>query len=111
MNETANKTETFSDIINGNKPVLVDFYAEWCQPCKMMKPILEELRDKMKDEIRIIKVDIDQSPAASSFYNVTSVPTLMIFQGGKIVWRQPGVVPAVSLQKIISQIISQHNAK
>lgn len=112
MNTTTNKTETFNDIIQGDKPVLVDFSAEWCQPCKLMKPILQELHEKMGNEIRIIKVDIDQSPAASSFYNVTSVPTLMLFQKGNILWRQSGVVPAVSLQKIITQlIISQDNAK
>src|SRR5688500_19495391 len=90
MNEPTNRTETFSDIIKGDKPVLVDFYAEWCQPCKLMKPILEELREKMGDEIRIIKVDIDKSPKASSVYNVTSVHTLMLFQKGNILWRQPG---------------------
>ena len=79
MNEATNKTETFNDIINGDKPVLVDFFAEWCGPCKMMKPVLEDLRAKMGDDIRIIKVDIDKSPVASSQYNVTSVPTLMLF--------------------------------
>lgn len=106
MDPTANKTETFNDLIQGETPVLVDFSAEWCQPCKLMKPILTELHEKMGNEIRIIKVDIDQSPAASSFYNVTSVPTLMLFQKGKILWRQSGVVPALSLQKIINQFIS-----
>lgn len=111
MKETANNTETFNDIINGDKPVLVDFFAEWCGPCKLMKPILEELRDKMGGEIRIIKVDIDKSPAASSYYNVSSVPTLMLFQKGNILWRQPGVVPAVSLQKIIYQFIPKNNAQ
>ena len=111
MSPTTNKTETFNDLIQGETPVLVDFSAEWCQPCKLMKPILEELHERMGNEIRIIKVDIDQSPAASSFYNVTSVPTLMLFQKGKILWRQPGVVPALSLQKIINQFISQNNAR
>ena len=111
MSHTTNSTETFNDIINGDKPVLVDFFAEWCQPCRLMKPILEELHEKMGNEIRIIKVDIDKSPTASSVYNVTSVPTLMLFQKGNILWRQPGVVPAVSLQNIINQFISQHNAR
>lgn len=110
MNDTSNK-ETFNDIINGHKPVLVDFFAEWCGPCKMMKPVLEELRTKMGDEIRIIKIDIDKSPSAASTYNVTSVPTLMLFQKGNILWRQPGVVPAPSLQKIISHFISHNNAR
>ena len=98
---------TFNEMIQSDKPVLVDFFAEWCGPCKMMKPILEELHQKMGDDIRIIKVDIDKSPAASSVYNVTSVPTLMLFQKGNILWRQPGVVPASSLQKIINQFISK----
>ena len=111
MSPTTNNTETFNDLIQGETPLLVDFSAEWCQPCKLMKPILQELHEKMGNEIRIIKVDIDQSPAASSFYNVTSVPTLMLFQKGKILWRQPGVVPALSLQKIINQFISQNNAR
>lgn len=111
MNQTTNKTETFADLINGDKPVLVDFTAEWCGPCKMMKPILEELHEKMGDDVRIIKVDIDQSPSASAAYNIVSVPTLVLFQKGKILWRQSGVVPAASLQKIINQFISPNNAK
>ena len=82
MSQATSKSETFSDIINGNKPVLVDFTATWCGPCKMMKPVLEELHQKMGDSIRIIKVDIDQSPQASAFYNVSSVPTLILFQSG-----------------------------
>ena len=110
MNQSTNKTETFNDIIKADKPVLVDFFAEWCQPCKMMKPILEELHEKMGNDLRIIKVDIDKSPVPSAVYNVTSVPTLMLFKKGNILWRQPGIVPAASLQKIISNLISQHNA-
>lgn len=107
MSQATSKSETFSDIINGNKPVLVDFTATWCGPCKMMKPVLEELHQKMGDSIRIIKVDIDQSPQASAFYNVSSVPTLILFQKGNILWRQSGVVPAVSLEKIINQFITK----
>lgn len=107
MNETTNKKETFSDLINGERPVLVDFTAEWCGPCKMMKPVLEELRQRMGNEIRIIKVDIDQSPQAAVSYNVNSVPTLILFQKGNILWRQSGVIAAPSLQKIINQFISK----
>ena len=107
MSQATSKSETFSDIINGYKPVLVDFTATWCGPCKMMKPVLEELHQKMGDSIRIIKVDIDQSPQASAFYNVSSVPTLILFQKGNILWRQSGVVPAVSLEKIINQFITK----
>jgi thioredoxin 1 len=105
-----NKAETFGDIINGEKPVLVDFSAEWCGPCKMMKPVLQELHDKMGDAVRIIKVDIDQSPAASAMYNVNSVPTLILFQKGNILWRQSGVLPFASLQKIISHFTKNQHA-
>jgi thioredoxin 1 len=106
METTVNKPESFSDIIRGDKPVLVDFFAEWCGPCKMMKPVLEELRSKTGDAIRILKVDIDKTPLVSSIYNVNSVPTLMLFHKGHILWRQSGVVPAAALQKIICQFIS-----
>lgn len=107
MGPTTNKTETFNDVIQGETPVLVDFSAEWCQPCKLMKPILEELHEKMGNQVRILKVDVDKSPLVSSVYNVTSVPTLILFQKGNILWRQPGVIPAGSLQKIITQLTAQ----
>ena len=99
---TATK-ESFSDIIKGEKPVLVDFHAEWCGPCKMMKPILEELRTLMGDNIRILKIDVDKNPAISSSLNVSGVPTLILYKQGQIVWRQSGVVPAKQLQSIIQQ--------
>lgn len=106
MNTQAQKTETFSDIILGDKPVLVDFFAEWCGPCKMMKPILKELHERMGDNIRILKVDVDRSPSVSAQYNVNSVPTLILFKKGNILWRQPGVIPAAALQKIIDQFLA-----
>lgn len=101
--QTANKKESFGEIINGNTPVLVDFSAEWCGPCRMMKPILQQLHQRMGEKIRIIKIDIDKSPAAAQTYNVQSVPTLIIFQNGKMLWRQSGVVQATQLEKIIEQ--------
>lgn len=104
--ETKNK-ESFSEIINGPTPVLVDFTAEWCGPCRMMKPVLEQLHRQMGDRVRIIKVDIDRSPAAAHAYSVQSVPTLILFQQGKLRWRQSGVLQAASLQKIIEQHIKQ----
>ncbi len=101
--QTANKKESFGEIINGSTPVLVDFSAEWCGPCRMMKPILQQLHQRMREKIRIIKIDIDKSPAAAQTYNVQSVPTLIIFQNGKMLWRQSGVVQATQLEKIIEQ--------
>lgn len=101
--QTANKKESFGEIIKGSTPVLVDFSAEWCGPCRMMKPILQQLHQRMGEKIRIIKIDIDKSPAAAQTYNVQSVPTLIIFQNGKMLWRQSGVVQATQLEKIIEQ--------
>ncbi len=94
---------SFSDLINSPKPTLVDFFAEWCGPCKTMKPILEELKQKVGDQASIIKIDVDKNPGISSVYKIQGVPTLIIFQKGKIKWRQSGVVSATELEKIIKQ--------
>ncbi|MEO0066430.1 MAG: hypothetical protein RI983_1756 [Bacteroidota bacterium] len=94
---------TFNEMIQSDKPVLVDFFAEWCGPCKMMSPILKEVKDSLGDAITIIKVDVDKNPQAAAAYQVQGVPTLIVFKNGKPLWRQSGVVPKNSLINILEQ--------
>lgn len=94
---------TFSEIINSDKPVLVDFFAEWCGPCKMMAPILKQVKDEVQDNASIIKIDVDKNQHTAMTYQVNSVPTLMLFKQGKVLWRQSGVLPKNELVKKIKQ--------
>jgi thioredoxin 1 len=95
----------FKDIIASEKPVLVDFSAEWCGPCQMMPPILKQVKDNLGDKVTIIKIDIDKNPTAASAYHVQGVPTLIVFKNGETKWRQSGVIQAGPLQKIVEQYI------
>ncbi len=96
--------EKFSEVIKSEKPVLVDFFATWCGPCKMMTPILHEVKAAMGDKVTIIKIDVDKNPEVAGQFEVQSVPTLIIFKKGTVQWRQSGVVQAKELQKIVSSI-------
>jgi thioredoxin 1 len=99
--------QSFGEIIKGNKPVLVDFSAEWCGPCKMMPPILKEVKDKMGETVTILKMDIDRNPAVASAYGIQSVPTLIVFRDGEIKWRQSGVTRADQLKHVLDGILQQ----
>lgn len=102
MNE---QPKTFQELIDGDTPILVDFFATWCVPCKMMQPILEDTAKKMGEKVKIVKVDVDKNPLAASKFQVRGVPTLILFQKGKILWRESGVVPSHQLVKSIESNI------
>jgi len=91
----------FSEIINQDKPVLIDFYAEWCGPCKMMSPILKDVKDSLGEDVAIIKIDVDKNQALAAKYQVRGVPTLLLFKQGKQLWRQSGVVQKEDLLNVI----------
>ncbi|MBD3583834.1 thioredoxin [Flavobacterium selenitireducens] len=93
---------SFQDIINQDKPVLVDFFAEWCGPCKMLAPVLSEVKQELGQAVSIIKIDVDKNRELASRYNVQGVPTLLLFKNGKQVWRQSGALPKQEILKILS---------
>lgn len=93
----------FANLINSKEPVLVDFFATWCGPCKMMTPILEQVKKNLGEAIRIVKVDVDRNTAVAQQFQVQGVPTLILFREGKVLWRQSGVVQTQQLISIIKQ--------
>ena len=93
--------ENFNDIINGNQLTLVDFFATWCGPCKQMHPVLEQLKASEGENLRIIKLDVDKNEALASAYRIQSVPTLMLFRNGELLWRQSGAMSLADLKALL----------
>lgn len=94
----------FTETINGNIPVLVDFYADWCGPCKMMAPILKKLSAEVEGRAKVLKINVDKNPAAAQKYGIKNIPTMLIFKGGQIKWKGVGVYQADQLRSIIDNI-------
>lgn len=97
----------FSEIINSPTPVLVDFYADWCGPCKMMAPILKDVANEMEGKMRVLKVDVDRNQKAAAKYGIRSIPTIILFQNGKILWRHAGAMQKPQLISTTSQYIKE----
>ncbi|MFC0184989.1 thioredoxin [Pseudarcicella hirudinis] len=94
-------SDNFQELIESETPVLIDFFTTWCKPCRAVGPILDEIKDIFDEEIRIIKIDLDRVPALKKHLKITEVPTLMLFQNGKQLWRQSGVVPSYKIQQVV----------
>ncbi len=97
---------SFSDLIRSENPVLVDFYADWCGPCKTLAPILKEVKDELGDRLRVVKVDVDRNQAVAGRYQVRGVPTMILFKNGKVLWRQSGVLPRQALVQAIEPLLA-----
>ena len=93
--------QSFSDLINSDTPVLVDFYADWCGPCQTMSPVIKEVAERMGDKLKVIKIDTDRNPQVSAAYGIQGIPTFILFKGGKIVWRASGAMPRFQLEQAL----------
>jgi thioredoxin 1 len=96
---------SFNEVIQSETPVLVDFSAEWCGPCKMLAPVLSEVKKRVGDKVKIIKIDIDKNPKLAASFKVQSVPTMIVFQNGEAKWRQSGLMTAVALEGVLEQFM------
>lgn len=94
---------SFKKLITADIPVLVDFHALWCGPCKMLAPVLKEVKDELGDKVKIVKIDVDQNQTLANRYQVRGVPTMILFKNGNLVWRQSGLVPK---EEIVSAILA-----
>lgn len=104
--DTASQSKPFGELIKGADPVLVDFSAEWCGPCKALKPVLHELKGKLGDQLTVIQIDIDKSPAMASRYQIQGVPTLILFKEGKVLWRQSGLMSVAQLEQFLQPFLA-----
>jgi thioredoxin 1 len=102
LNEIIYMKQTFSDLINSETPILVDFYADWCGPCKVMAPVIQDIAKDMDGKMKVIKIDTDKNPSISSQYGIQGIPTFILFKKGKVVWRQSGAMPK---QQMASQLM------
>jgi thioredoxin 1 len=107
MENNDTQKKSFTELINGEIPVLVDFYADWCAPCKMMPPILKQLKSEMGDRLNIIKIDTERNPDVAIRYQVRGIPNLILFRKGEVLWQQAGVVQMPQLKQIIEQKLGQ----
>lgn len=96
-----NQDESFDDIINGSTPVIVDFYADWCKPCKIQAPILEELESELGEKVRVVKVNVDYEDQLANKYGIQSIPTIMVFKNGKTIWKAVGVQQKETLTNVV----------
>ena len=95
--------EKFNELIQSTKPVLVDFYAEWCGPCKIMKPRILDVAERMGDNVKVVQIDVDKEKELATRFRISSVPTLIIFKTGKQQWRQSGIISALALMKLLQE--------